>query len=227
MIRGVFVTGTDTDVGKTRVAAALLQGLAADGIRAIGMKPVASGVEPGMACNADVEALRLASDAGAVAKAGSGDLNPYAFAPAIAPHLAAERAGAKIDIEVIAAAARRLAVDGASVVVEGAGGVLVPLSAKSDMLDIAAALRLPVVLVVGVRLGCINHALLSALAIRARGLTLSAWVANRIDPNMAEADANVATLERALAAPLLADLSWAPSTDAAPITGLARALGWT
>lgn len=224
MIQGVFVTGTDTGVGKTRVAAALLRGLAADGIRAIGMKPLASGVEAGAACNADVEALRVASDVDAVATARSDDLNPYAFAPAIAPHIAAEQVGVNIDVEVIAAAARRLASGGTRVVVEGAGGVLVPLSNKADMLDIAAVLHLPIVLVVGIRLGCINHALLSALAVRARGLTLAAWVANRVDPTMTEADANVATLGRALAAPLLADLPWAPAGDAPVIRGLARSI---
>lgn len=227
MIRGIFVCGTDTGVGKTRVAAALLRGLAADGIRAVGMKPVASGIEPGAEWNEDVLALRAASDAAAVKAARPEDLNPYAFVPAIAPHLASAQAGSTIDIEVIDAAARRLAGGGSAVVVEGAGGALVPLSSRSDMLDIAVALRLPVLLVVGVRLGCINHALLSALAIRSRGLMLSAWVANRIDPTMAEADANVATLERALAAPLLADLPWSNSANALPIAGLARMMGWS
>lgn len=227
MITGVFVTGTDTGVGKTRVAVALLRGLAADGIRAIGMKPVASGIDPGAAWNADVGALRSASDAGAVAAAQPADINPYAFAPAIAPHLAAVQAGAPIDVDVIASAARRLASEGTAVVVEGAGGVLVPLSGTADMLDIAAALRLPVVLVVGIRLGCINHALLSALAIRMRGLRLAGWVANRIDPAMEEADSNVSTLERSLAAPLLADLSWLPSAAAPAISGLARSMGWS
>lgn len=226
MIEGIFVTGTDTGVGKTRVAAALLRGLAGDGIRAIGMKPVASGIEPGSACNADVAALRAASNAGALAAAAPEDINPYAFAPAIAPHLAAEQAGVAIEVEVIAKAAQRLAADRTRVVIEGAGGVLVPLARDSDMLDIAARLRLPVLLVVGVRLGCINHALLSALAIRSRGLKLAGWVANRIDPDMREGDANVATIERLLAAPLFVDLPWSPSADASAIRGAAQALHW-
>jgi dethiobiotin synthetase len=224
MTRGIFVTGTDTGVGKTRVAVALLTGLAADGVRAIGMKPVATGIDPGATCNADVAALAAAAAAAGVA-ADPADVNPYAFAPAIAPHIAAARAGVAIDVETIAAAWGRLAARADAVVVEGAGGVFAPLSERADMLDIAARLRLPVLLVVGIRLGCLNHALLSAQAIRARGLELVAWVANRIDPAMPEADANVATLARQLAAPLVADLPWvaAPSRPA-PIRGAATLL---
>jgi len=206
MTRGILVTGTDTGVGKTRVAVALLRGLVAEGVRAVAMKPVATGIEPEEACNDDVAALVAA----APSAADLIDVNPYAFVPAIAPHLAAARAGIDIDLEVIARAFARLAAHADAVVVEGAGGALAPLSERSDMLDLAVRLRLPVVLVVGVRLGCLNHALLSEQAIRARGLELLGWVANRIDPAMPEADANVATLRRALAAPLLADLSWLP-----------------
>lgn len=204
--RGVFVTGTDTGVGKTRVAAALLRGLAADGFRVVGMKPVASGIDAGFAVNADVAALVAAS----TVAADPADVNPYAFAPAIAPHLAAERAGVVIDLERCAAAFGRLAAAADRVVVEGAGGALVPLGPRTDMLDLASRLGLPVLLVVGIRLGCINHALLSALAIRARGLAFAGWVANRIDPAMAEADANVADLARRLGAPPVADLPWSP-----------------
>jgi dethiobiotin synthetase len=212
MTRGIFVTGTDTGVGKTRVAVALLRGLAADGIRAIGMKPVAAGTLPGEACNADVAAL-IAAAGVAAARA---DVNPYSFAPPIAPHLAAARAGTPIDLDVIAAAYARLAARAEAVVVEGAGGAMAPLSARTDMLDIAARLRLPVLLVVGVRLGCLNHALLTAQAIRARGLELAGWIANRIDPAMPEAAANVAALSRMLAAPLLADIAWQAASDTTP-----------
>ena len=219
MTRGLFVTGTDTGVGKTRVAAALLSGLAADGVRAIGMKPVASGIVPGETCNADVAALTAA--AGVAAQLA--DVNPYAFAPAIAPQLAAARARVVIDVEIIAAAYARLAAQADAVVVEGAGGAMTPLSDRADMLDIAARLGLPVLLVVGVRLGCINHALLTAQAVRARGLELVGWAASRIDPAMPEADANVATLARLLAAPLIADLPWQPAASAAPIRGAALA----
>ena len=134
------------------------------------------------------------------------DTNPYSFVPAIAPHLAAGSAGASISLDTIAAAYGRLAGRADVVVVEGAGGVLVPLDARTDMLDIAARLGLPVLLVVGMRLGCLNHALLSAFAINARGLRLAGWVANRIDPGMREVDANVQSLAQRLPAPLVADL---------------------
>jgi len=206
MTRGILVTGTDTGVGKTRIAVALLRGLVAVGARAVGMKPVATGIDPGETCNADVAALAAA----APATAAAADVNPYAFAPAIAPHLAAARAGVELDLEVIARAYDRLAARFEAVVVEGAGGAMAPLSARTDMLDLAVRLGLPVVLVVGVRLGCLNHALLTEAAVRARGRELLGWVANRIDPAMPEADANVATLRRALAAPLLADVPWRP-----------------
>ena len=217
--RGIFVTGTDTGVGKTVVAAALLRGLAADGLRAVGMKPVASGIEPGQAGNADVAALVAAGNV----DAPSADVNPYAFAAPIAPHLAAARAGAAIDLERIAAAYGRLAARADVIVVEGAGGALAPLSRRADMLDIAARLRLPVLLVVGVRLGCLNHALLTALAISGRGLAFAGWVANRIDPAMEEGDANVATLRDALPCPLIADLPWhGAGGPARPIRGASR-----
>ncbi len=204
MTRGIFITGTDTGVGKTIVATALLRTLVAGGLRAVGMKPVAAGIAPGETMNADV-ALLLA--AGNVA-APLADVNPYSFATGIAPHLAAAQAGVAIDIGTIAAAYARLAAVADIVVVEGAGGALVPLAARSDMLDIPARLGLRVVLVVGVRLGCLNHTLLSALAINARGLALAGWVANRLDPAQPAADANVATLAARLAAPLLADIAW-------------------
>jgi dethiobiotin synthetase len=220
MTRGIFVTGTDTGVGKTRVAVALLRGLAADGVRAIGMKPVAAGTLAGEARNADVTAL---IDAAGVA-AEIADINPYSYPQPIAPHLAAARQGIGIDVETIAAAYARLAARSAAVVVEGAGGALTPLTQRTDMLDIAARLGLPVLLVVGIRLGCLNHALLTAQAIRARGLELVGWVANRIDPAMPEAAANVATLARMLAAPLIADLAWRTGAgDAAVIRGAALA----
>ncbi len=191
---GVFVAGTDTGVGKTFVAAALLRSLCAAGKRAVGMKPVAAGIEPGCDVNADVAAL---AEAGNV-DAPLADRNPYAFAAPIAPHLAARLQGVSIDIGVVGAAYGRLAAVADAVVVEGAGGVLVPLDARRDMLDIASALGLPVLLVVGMRLGCLNHALLSAWAIRARGLMLAGWVANRLPPEMEQVDANVDAITQRL-----------------------------
>ncbi len=204
MTSGIFVSGTDTGVGKTLVAAALLRALVAAGHRAVGMKPVATGVEPGDTVNADVRALLAAGNV----LAPLADVNPIAFARAIAPELAARAAGTAIDVQRIVGAYARLAAGADAVVVEGAGGVLVPLARGVDMLDIPARLGLPVLLVVGIRLGCLNHALLSALALNARGVRMAGWVANRIDPQMREADANVAALGERLPAPLVADFAW-------------------
>jgi len=202
MARTLFVAGTDTGVGKTAVAVALLRALAGSGWRAAAMKPVASGREPGEALNADVAALVGA--AGVAAPLA--EVNPYAFDAPIAPHVAAEEAGRRIELRVIRTAAAALARRADVVVVEGAGGVLVPLDERHDMLDVAIALDATVLLVVGVRLGCINHALLSALAIRARGVPLAGWVATRVDPAMRCADASVAAIAARIGAPLLADL---------------------
>jgi dethiobiotin synthetase len=161
--------------------------------------------------NADVSALVAAGNV----RAPLADVNPVSLARAIAPELAARAAGTVIDIERIVGAYARLAAGADAIVVEGAGGVLVPLARGVDMLDIPARLGLPVLLVVGIRLGCLNHALLSALALNARGVRLAGWVANRIDPDMQEGDANVAALGERLPAPLVADFAWR-GRDAAP-----------
>jgi dethiobiotin synthetase len=221
--RGIFVTGTDTGVGKTEVAAALLRALVAEGVRAVGMKPVAAGFAPGETVNADVRALVAAGNV----DAPLADVNPFSFARPIAPHVAAARAGIAIDLDAIAAAHGRLVARADVVVVEGAGGTLVPLGPRTDVLDVAARLRLPVLLVVGIRLGCINHALLTARALAGRGLALAGWVANRIDPAMEEADASVAAIAERFAAPLVADLAWREAgRDAAALPPAAlRALG--
>lgn len=204
--RGIFVTGTDTGVGKTVASVALLRALAGAGLRAVGMKPIAAGIEAGTDVNADVAALAAASNIDAPLP----DRNPFAFTRAIAPHIAAREEGVAVDIDRIARAYQRLARAADAVVVEGAGGAQVPVDGRHDMLDVAALLEIPVLLVVGVRLGCLNHAQLSALAIRARGLALAGWIATRIDPAMPYADDNVAWLREALAAPLIADIP-APS----------------
>jgi dethiobiotin synthetase len=204
MTRGLFVTGTDTGVGKTVVAAMVLRALADAGHRAVGMKPVAAGLAAGEASHADVRALMAAGNVAAPLA----DVNPYSFALAAAPELAAEIEGRVIELDRIVAAYARLAAIADSVVVEGAGGALVPLTPRTDMLDIPARLGLPVLLVVGVRLGCLNHALLSVQAVHARGLAVAGWVANRIDAAMREADANVAVLAARLPAPLVADIPW-------------------
>ena len=216
MTRGIFVTGTDTGVGKTAVAAALLRALVAQGWRAVGMKPVAAGVEAD-GRNADVVALAAASNVAAEPAL----VNPYCFAPPIAPHVAARAEGRAIELRVLADACATLARAADVVVVEGAGGALVPLGPDHDMLDVARACALPVLLVVGVRLGCLNHALLSALAIRARGLTLAGWVATRIDPAMCAAQDSVDELASRLPAPCVGDCPAADATAFAP-AALAR-----
>jgi dethiobiotin synthetase len=204
MTRGVFVTGTDTGVGKTLVACAALRACVAARQRAVGMKPVATGFDPGASSHADVAALFAAGNVDAPASAR----NPYAFAPAIAPHLAATAAGVAIDLRRVRDAYDELAARADCIVVEGSGGALVPLDARRDMLDIARALGLPVVLVVGMRLGCLNHALLSAQAIRARGLTFQGWVANCIDARFEPLAASIVALEARLPAPRLATIGW-------------------
>ena len=204
MARGTFITGTDTGVGKTLVAIALLRALVASGQRAAGMKPVSAGIETGGSVNADVAAMVRAGNV----DVPLADRNPYALMPAIAPHLAAAQAGIRIDLDVIAAAYDRIAARSDVVVVEGAGGVRVPIDSRHDMLDIALHLRLPVLLVVGIRLGCLNHALLSAAAIDARGLQLSGWIANCIDPDMRAVEANIADLASRLSAPLVAQVAF-------------------
>jgi len=198
---GMFITGTDTGVGKTTFACALLRQFAAAGFRALGMKPVAAGGGTG---NGDLVALAAAGNVEAPLSARC----PYAFTDAIAPHLAARAAGVLIDIRRIRNCYEELSARADRVVVEGAGGALVPLGERIDMLDIPLALGLPVLMVVGVRLGCLNHALLTSLAIRARGLELAGWIANSIDPAMANQDENIVSLERLLPAPRLATIRW-------------------
>jgi dethiobiotin synthetase len=206
---GIFISGTDTGVGKTVVACALLRRWVAQGERAVGMKPVAAGIAHGAVGNDDVAALAAAGNVEAPLDAR----NPFAFVPAIAPHLAAAEAGVTIDLERIRAAYDLLACVANRVVVEGAGGVLVPLDTRHDMLDVARILSLPVLLVVAVRLGCLNHALLSAHAIHARGLVLAGWVANLVEPQLQRLEGNLATLEARLPAARVATVAWG-RTDA-------------
>lgn len=196
--RGIFVTGTDTGVGKTRVALALVHALRARGLRVAAMKPVSAGAEPGQ-LNEDVAALRAASNV----TADLADVNPYAFDLPVAPHIAAASAGVAIDIERIAQAYARLSANADVVVVEGAGGWRVPLSAETDLADLAARLNLPVLLVVGLRLGCLNHALLTADAVCVRRLPWAGWVANCLDPGMLNADDNLIALRQRLPGPCL------------------------
>ena len=200
----VFITGTDTGVGKTLVSAGLLHALAKRHGRGVGMKPVAAGTEliNGEEANEDVVALRAAASCAVPPELD----NPVLLPDPVSPHIAAARAGVQIDIAHLVACHRALTKLADAVVVEGAGGFLVPLSPSETGADLAQALGLPVVLVVGLRLGCLNHALLTAEAIRARGLALAGWVANHVDPGMLAQGDNIAFLQQALQAPLLATI---------------------
>ena len=211
--QGFFVTGTDTGAGKTVVATALLRAFAQAGERVVGMKPVASGMRDGGVANSneDVEALVAASNVQAPIEL----VNPYCFAPAIAPHIAAGQANVGISVEHIRTCYDGLVQLADRVIVEGAGGLLVPLSATEDWCDIVRALQLPVVLVVGMRLGCLNHALLTAEAMRDRRLPFAGWVANRIDPAMPLSEENIETLRDRLPAPLLGIVPHAPGENQA------------
>ncbi len=214
MGKGFFVTGTDTGIGKTTVSCALLHAFAAQGKKVAGMKPVAAGSENGQWL--DVELLLAASNVNISRQ----HINPYAFDPPIAPHIAAQQAGVEIDLAVIRRAYRELSATADIVIVEGAGGFLVPVNQHQTGADLAKTLNLPVILVVGMRLGCLNHALLTAQAIKAAGLPLAGWVANCIDPQMLVLAENTATLERRLEGLLLGVVPFDSKIDAQKNTGL-------
>jgi dethiobiotin synthetase len=193
-----FLTGTDTEIGKTFITCALLQRAGLDGLQAVGLKPIAAGTDAA-GLNDDVEAIRAASNVELAREI----INPYCFKPAIAPHIAAAEEGMSIEFEAIKAACEQARLQADLVIVEGVGGFCVPLGTGYGTADLAIELALPVILVVGMRLGCINHAVLTAEAIARRGLKLAGWVANRIDPQMSRFDENLATLKTLIAAPLL------------------------
>jgi dethiobiotin synthetase len=207
----LFVTGTDTGVGKTRIAAALCRAFAAAGLRVAAMKPVASGCERTLQGLRNEDALALL--AAMNVRARYDEVNPYAFAPAIAPHIAAQEAGIDIDFAVLDRAYERLRLRSEALIVEGAGGWLAPLDATRGFADLAAHWQLDVVLVVGLRLGCLNHALLTVESIERRGLRLRGWVANSIDPHFERLAENVAALDSRIAAPRLGSLPFAPQAD--------------
>ena len=207
MAQSYFVIGTDTNVGKTYVASALVKHFAAQGLKTIGMKPVASGCElneKSELINEDVTALISASNINADLNL----INPYLFLPAIAPHIAAEQAGVQIDFDVIQQAYEQLTSLADVVIVEGAGGFFVPLNKTQTLADLAVLLNIPMILVVGMRLGCINHALLTVEAIQARGLKLAGWIANEIEPNFAMFDENLSSLQQRIDAPCLSVVRW-------------------
>jgi len=209
--RDFFVTGTDTGAGKTLVSVALLRALRGQGLAVAGMKPVASGAErtPEGLRNGDAVALAAESSRPWPYQV----INPYCFEPPIAPHIAATESGVEIRLEPIEQAFRTLHAGSDVVVVEGAGGILVPLSPQLSFADLPAALGLEVILVVGLRLGCLNHALLTAEAIRSRCLRLVGWVASQVDPEFTRLEANLDCLQRGLAAPCLGVLGHCDAPD--------------
>lgn len=203
-MRTCFITGTDTGVGKTRAACALIRHLAASGRRVAGFKPVASGCErtPSGLRNEDALAMMAVANV----ELPYATVNPVALEPAIAPHIAAAQAGQAIDPQRIAQVAA--GIDADHLVVEGAGGWCVPLGPGLMFADLARLLTEQVILVVGLRLGCINHALLSARQIQRDGLRLAGWIANEIDPGMPVREENFEALLERLEAPLLARIPW-------------------
>lgn len=217
MTRGFFITGTDTEVGKTWVSAALLSALKARGHSTAAMKPVSAG------CVETPEGLRnedaLILQRHATLALPYEQVNPYAFAPPIAPHLAAARIGQRIDIAPVKAIFDSIAPHADYLVVEGAGGWRVPLNERETIADLAKVLDLPVILVVGMRLGCINHALLSCESIAGHGVKLAGWVANSILPDFAELEENIDTLRQRIDAPLLGVIPHMTELDAALAAG--------
>ena len=197
-----FIAGTDTDIGKTTIAAGLLHAARLNGLSTLGAKPVASGcdVTPKGLRNSDALALMAQSSV----KMTYDEINPIAVEPAIAPHLASREADVAITVSGLLAAMRKVLDKGADfTLIEGAGGWRVPLSGQANLSDLAMALKLPVILVVGVRLGAINHALLTAEAIARDGLQLAGWVANIVEPKTSRLEENLASLAERLPAPCL------------------------
>jgi dethiobiotin synthetase len=222
---GIFITGTDTGVGKTVAACGLVRALRQTGSRVSVMKPVASGSlrTPEGLRNAD--ALALMEAAGMDSRALYARVNPYCFEPPISPHIAAEDAKIKIDIDLIRGEFDRLAASADWVVVEGAGGWLAPLSDHETMADLATGLDLPVLIVVGLKLGCLNHAQLTRRAVGAHGVPFAGWVASAIDPQMSRLEANLESLQRLLGEPPLAVVPHLPDGGIRlELTSVARAL---
>lgn len=220
MSAGFFVTGTDTGIGKTVVSCALLHAFSARGRTVIGMKPVAAGCENGQW--QDVESLKRASNVCMPQSL----INPYAFVEPVAPHIAARQAGIVIDPEIIRQACEQLQAAAEVTIVEGVGGFRVPLSLSGasnhryDTSDLAKVLGLPVILVAGMRLGCLNHTLLTVRAIESAGLKLAGWVANVIDPEMLQPVANLQTLTEWIDYPLLGVLPFQEQLDVRQFAGL-------
>lgn len=219
-MKRIVVAGTDTDVGKTHVSAALLAKVRLSGGNPIGLKPVAAGADyrDGQAYSDD--AARLALGAGFHGPLEA--INPYLFEPPIAPHVAADQVGVELSALEIAGWAEQQAAQHSHALLEGAGGWRVPLNEQEYFSDIARHLQWDVVLVVGMRLGCISHALLTAEAIRSDGLNLAGWVANRVDPQQAVFEQNLQTLKKRLSAPLLGVVDYSDR----PFERVAEQVSW-
>jgi dethiobiotin synthetase len=211
MANGFFITGTDTEIGKTLVAGAIIHKIRAQGIHALGFKPVVAGTyqnQEGKILNEDLETLRLASQLAPDQMV----LCPYVFEMPIAPHIAAEKLGITIDLQIIMAAYEQIHRQAESVVVEGAGGFLVPINATENLSDLAVKLNLPIIMVVGMRLGCINHALLTEKAISSRQLKLIGWIANTLSSEMPFLQENIQSLQNKMKVPLLGVIPSLPAT---------------
>ncbi len=213
MNQGYFITGTDTDVGKTWVSLGIVEALKQQGKKVGVMKPVSAGCEntPHGLRNEDALLLQKHSNI----EQDYEQINPYAFAPAIAPHIAAADTGVRMDIEILQQQLQTIKQHSDCVVVEGAGGWRVPLNDFQTMADLAKRFQLPVILVVGMRLGCLNHALLSVEAIHTSGLPLTGWIANQVATEMNCLDENIKTLQQMIDAPMLAQiphLEWLDAT---------------
>jgi dethiobiotin synthetase len=207
-----FITGTDTEIGKTRVAGALIRHLVASGFRVAGMKPIASGCENTAAGLRNGDALSLMAAANVVLPYEA--VNPFAYEPAIAPHIAARAAGRPIALERVSELAR--AVEADYLVVEGVGGWMVPLGDELMLADLARATADEVVIVVGMRLGCINHALLTAAQVTRDGMPLKGWIANHVDPGMQAQSENLETLHALMPCPLLGVMRWCNAAGEPP-----------
>lgn len=225
--RRLFVAGTDTEIGKTHVTCALLRAARQRGYRVAAIKPIAAGAEstPTGLRNEDALALLSAArerPAGRVVTAEDyAKVNPYCFAAPVSPHIAAAEAGVEVDMGRIGTLADQVAAENDWLVVEGAGGWRAPLSSTASMADLAVALGDPVLLVIGVRLGCLNHAVLTAEAIRHSGLPLIGWVANHVDPQMLRVAENLAMLERLLGSAPLGLFPHDRSGEGTAVAGLA------
>lgn len=216
-----FVTGTDTGVGKTYVSCLLLEAFKQQGLKTIALKPIAAGCETVDGQRRNDDALQLQQHM--TETLSYEEINPFALEAAIAPHIAAANEGRRLLVSRIAGMVRGASMQPADVtLVEGAGGWYVPLNDKETLADLVRELQLPVILVVGMRLGCLNHAILTARAIYRDGLRVAGWVANCIEPDMPELDANIQTLKTLLSAPCLGVIPHAPQADFAELTSVVQ-----